>query len=508
MSGWSAVSRRLGRAAGRAACACLLALAPGQAISGQTVLEDAWYVLYLNGGKAGHLHEEVTERSQDGRTLYDTQTHEEFAFGRAGVSLRHIGDNLITEDADGRLVAFRQQVQGAVSLSLEGKVEGDELVITSSTAHSTLTKRLPAPEGLCPWALRRLGARMGLEPGTQYEAKAFVPEAPDRAVRISTRVLGREAVQVFEVTKRLFRRDSTLDIAPGLRSSEWVDAAGTVWLIRVQMPGVLTLESRRATRELALAPDDPADILAAAAIPTDKPIRSPRRLERLQILLGPSGGAGTALPDIPSDAWQRVERVPEGLRITVRRASGDPGKSYALPYAGKEYAALLRPNVWMEADDPAVANMSREAVSGATDALTAARRIEDYVESVIKSKDLSLGFATAAEAAAQKAGDCTEHAVLVAALARAAGVPSRVVGGLAYSEALPGTGAGGFGYHMWAEAYVGEWLPLDAALGSHDATHIAVVRSDLNEPGDLLAISSAISQLFGRLKVRVLEAGP
>ena len=76
--------------------------------------------------------------------------------------------------------------------------------------------------------------------------------------------------------------------------------------------------------------------------------------------------------------------------------------------------------------------------------------------------DCAVAFASAAETVRSLEGDCSEHAVLCAAMARAAGMPSRVVSGLVYLP--PGGGLGGergvFGYHLWAEALVGPdaWL--------------------------------------------------
>jgi len=199
-----------------------------------------------------------------------------------------------------------------------------------------------------------------------------------------------------------------------------------------------------------------------------------------------------------------VQYEAAGVRVSIRRAVGNTAVSYALPYAEGRYDELTQGNSWLEAEDPFVRQLSREATAGATDALTAARRIESHVREFIALKDMSMGMATAAETVRQKAGDCTEHALLVAALARAAGMPSRVVGGLAYAERLPGQAGGGFGYHMWAEVYVGEWLPLDAALGGHDATHLALTRSSLNGPSDPLLLSSDIARFLGRIRIQVL----
>jgi hypothetical protein len=67
-------------------------------------------------------------------------------------------------------------------------------------------------------------------------------------------------------------------------------------------------------------------------------------------------------------------------------------------------------------------------------------------------------FASAKEALRSGVGDCTEYSVLLAALARAAGIPARCPIGVVYTDRA-------FVGHMWTEVWVGEWRPLDAALG-------------------------------------------
>lgn len=163
----------------------------------------------------------------------------------------------------------------------------------------------------------------------------------------------------------------------------------------------------------------------------------------------------------------------------------------------------LQETPWLEITDSNVQRMSREAVGDETDALAAARKIETYVADRIADKGLGTGFATAAETARQLAGDCTEHAVLAAALARAAGLPSRVVCGLAYGGPMAGDTRARFYFHMWAEVYVGQWLPIDPALGSFDATHITFVDSDLARPDAIMDISSAVLQLPKNVEITV-----
>src|SRR5262249_46267411 len=59
------------------------------------------------------------------------------------------------------------------------------------------------------------------------------------------------------------------------------------------------------------------------------------------------------------------------------------------------------------------------------------------------------------EVLACRKGKCSEFATLFASMARAVGIPTRIVLG---DRLLPGM----WGGHMWNEAYVGRWIPVDA----------------------------------------------
>merc|ERR1712216_24526 len=63
-----------------------------------------------------------------------------------------------------------------------------------------------------------------------------------------------------------------------------------------------------------------------------------------------------------------------------------------------------------------------------------AYQLRETVSSHIKDKHLSTAYASASETARTGSGDCTEHAVLLAALLRARMIPSRVCHGLVYVE--------------------------------------------------------------------------
>jgi transglutaminase-like putative cysteine protease len=76
------------------------------------------------------------------------------------------------------------------------------------------------------------------------------------------------------------------------------------------------------------------------------------------------------------------------------------------------------------------------------------------------------GFDIASEVAVRREGNCKQFAVLMVALARSAGIPARMVFGLALIR--NGAKYGAFG-HAWAELQIeGHWMVADAALVGMD----------------------------------------
>ena len=170
----------------------------------------------------------------------------------------------------------------------------------------------------------------------------------------------------------------------------------------------------------------------------------------------------------PTTGEQRVRRIDGAVEITVCADCGDEAPSDAATLA-----ALLRPNRYVDSRDRDVTRFARRhARSVGVDA-----RMRALVEAVRQHMDGPIrydDYAPASRALATRSGDCTESAVLLAASARAIGIPARVVYGLAYASrfvAMPHA----FGPHVWMQAWDGtRWRSYDAGLGRFDAGHIAV----------------------------------
>jgi len=82
-------------------------------------------------------------------------------------------------------------------------------------------------------------------------------------------------------------------------------------------------------------------------------------------------------------------------------------------------------------------------------------------------------------------GDCTEHAIYLAALLRAVNIPARCVVGLMFLD-------GKFYYHMWTEAYLKKgWISIDPSFNqvNVDVGHIKFFHTALAQesPSDVIA---------------------
>lgn len=134
-----------------------------------------------------------------------------------------------------------------------------------------------------------------------------------------------------------------------------------------------------------------------------------------------------------------------------------------------------------------------------TDVYNRARRLRDAVKAHITTFNLKTGYASASETARRGEGDCSEHAVLLAALLRVDEIPSRVCSGIVYTEraahsylnsgdAVNGgrdrAVVGSFAWHAWTQALIGgKWMDLDATLHSsaYSVGHVLMGTSGMDD---------------------------
>jgi hypothetical protein len=383
-------------------------------------------------------------------------------------------------------------------------VEGEQETVTTTAMGAARKRVLPlAAKPVGPWRAERIPVEAGLEPGATHTIPQLMPSVG--LATMSVRVVGPEEVEDLDGARRtLVRYDTTLDVMP-MKIATWVTREGRVQRARVEIMG-LTIESFATTKERALGggetKETPIDVFEASLTKTSHLVPHARTLE--SALLRVTARPGAKLPPLEDDR-QKVERT-EGdvVWLRTRRVVPPAGATGTRPLADvpADLAKYLASTSMLQSDDPLIRTSAEEAIAGETDAWKAAQAIERWVHVGIAKKHMGVAFASALEVCKNREGDCTEHAVLLAALARAVGIPARVAMGTVYLTGI-------FGGHAWTEVWIaGRWYALDAALGRHgfvDPLHVTLGRLALEEGTYGLEFASFMDALGG-LGVDVLEA--
>lgn len=248
-------------------------------------------------------------------------------------------------------------------------------------------------------------------------------------------------------------------------------------------PMELRLEPAAVAKKL----DASADLLAASSIPVNKNLGSARKIEQLQVRVSNLGDF-----QIPQSERQQVVKGDGQICLNLRRDSPE-GLSETLSAADR--SRFLRDDAEVSLT-PRVRKLSRSIADPRDgDVLLRAAELQHWVYGNLQ-KTYSKSATNSEQVLENLAGDCTEHAILFVALARANGIPAREVGGLMYVQGLL---SGSFAWHAWAEVYTGKrWVGVDPTHDENliDATHIKMQRSH----DDL-----AWLEVLGRLRLEILD---
>lgn len=125
------------------------------------------------------------------------------------------------------------------------------------------------------------------------------------------------------------------------------------------------------------------------------------------------------------------------------------------------------PERWIESEDPSIAELARTLKR--EDVLATSVSIFEWIAKHIEREPLTKTERGALHALHKRSGDCTEHAYLFVALARAAGVPARAVSGFIVTrdQVLKPSE-----YHNWAEFHDGQtWRIADPHRNVFDSEY-------------------------------------
>ncbi len=252
-----------------------------------------------------------------------------------------------------------------------------------------------------------------------------------------------------------------------------VDATGNV-VHELMSLGTYDFERQDATQDEALAADGIFDHVTAFL--QKSPYRIPDGDMKAKIRYRfDTHGRTLALP---SGAGQHTWT--EGDKTWIQVCASCPPDVIEL--STEERARALAPSHWLESDDPKLAKVARNLTGHADSPAAKMRHLTEFVRGRMSTQIDMLGYGTALQALHSRRGDCTEYAVLLAALGRAAGVPTRIAIGRVYARRFENY-RHVFVPHAWVQAWTGAgWESFDAAIGTFDSTHLAFAVSYDGDP--------------------------
>ncbi len=439
-------------------------------------LGERWMGIYFKGTKIGYAHETI-QGQEHGYSIKE----------RVSMKLMIMGQSqkvdMVTEcmaDRKFNLQYFNfDLLTGSTQIKIDGQVVGKKLVLKVHSG-GRVTERVVSFEYIPFLAnnLRPFLIQRGLEPDRRYRVSIFDPSTMSLN-KVNLTVMGKEKITLGD--SDLWANRLKLSYR-GIGVNIWLDDEGSVLKEESPMGLVLVREEKHVAQGEGFGGE--VDIVQAVAVRSNIPIKDPRRVSFLKVNL-------KRIPLIKFGLNEGRQKL-TGNTLQVIKEEWRNSPSQQLPPGGKKVKGFLRPTALIQSDHPLMRRKAEEIVGKERGTVEAIRIINEWVYRHVEKKP-TLSLPSALEVLESGVGDCNEHAILMVALLRSLGIPSRPCVGVLYLR-------DGFYYHAWVEVWMGRWMSIDPTLNQlpADATHIKFVHGDIENWVDLVKI-------IGRLEVEVLE---
>lgn len=419
--------------------------------------QESWMSVFRHDQKIGYSHR-LLEEVSEGYRIYD-RSHLRLNVMGMIQDMKIKTEGTLKDDFS--LSAFSFELSsGLFDFSASGHVKGDMLYIQMDDQH--LEFPLSEPIYMIGGILDAAGVH-GLKPGETRAYYVFDPASFGRKP-VEVTLVGYETISIMEQPVKTLKY--SLDFM-GLRQTAWMTEDGDV----VKEEGLMGIRMVKADKKSALAdmgstglPDLTESISVAANIN----IKDQNSLPMLKMNL--SGATDKFFLDGGRQTY-------EGGTLTIEKEKLTPAP---MESRDAENISFLKPSAVIQSNHPKIKQQVSEILSMDDSAFTKTSKIMAWITQNIAKRPV-LSIPNALETLENRMGDCNEHAVLFAAMARAAGIPTQIEAGLVHME-------GRFYYHAWNAVFLGRWITVDALMGQlpADVTHIRLIRGNTMDQLDLV----------------------
>jgi transglutaminase-like putative cysteine protease len=467
---------------------------------------DLWDAAYLQGGRAGYVHIFAEELGPEGAKLLRTTMELRLTLKRFNDTVQLGMDTGTLETPAGAVsgVFMRQYLGKTKRLEVTGTVDGRQLKLEQDGSK---------PLSPAPWNESVLGLfrqqtlfeDRAVKPGDTFSYPSFEPSI-NLVLMNHVTVKDFEEVELFAGAKKqkLLRVESRPERIEKVQLpplTTWLDAERKQVRAEVEVPGLGKIYLYRTTRENALST---GQAVAKADIGLSQLVRLGQRISQPYDTTAAIYRIKVQGDDDPATTFAQDERQ------QVKNVQGNTFELHVRVKPGARAASLdaepgaeyLQSSYFINSEDARVRELARVAVGVEADPWQKALRVERWVRANMRNVNHE-ALAPADQVARTLEGDCTEYAMLTAAMCRAAGVPSRTAVGLIYADVK---GSPAFAFHMWTEVWArGQWLPLDATLGRGyvGATHLKIDAQSWHDTRTLTPLFPVV-RVLGRISIEVL----
>jgi len=436
---------------------------------------ESWMNISQNGRKIGYAHRRFS-RTDKGYHISESVFMRINTMGIVqGMTFKTEGKlrpdmTLSSFDFDLRSSLFRFQAKGVVEgkqVTLFTEMPGSEKKIVIS-----LKEAPRLANGILESS--RIGA---MKAGDSKTFHVFDPAVmAQRSVKVT--VVGDETVTMAGREKKA--RKVSVDFM-GVKQFAWVGEDGDV----LKEKGILGITLERVTKNEALSDfafSSSTDLTEMASVPSNVLIDDPSALTFLRMKI-----TGIEKDALYLDGGRQIFRN-NILYIQKETIPTRPLREINITAQND----FLKPGPFVQSDHPMIQAKVQEIISPDDPLAVRASKLVAWIYKRVEKRPV-LSVPNALETLNNMVGDCNEHAVLLAAMARAAGIPAQVEAGLVYQR-------GRFYYHAWNVLFLGTWVTADAVMGQvpADVTHIRFVRGEADRQIDLMAV-------IGKVKLKILE---
>lgn len=440
--------------------------------------DESWLGIYMGGAKIGYAGTVTKDTTWNGKPALKSWSVNVLKAEMLGSSMEMHIESTTWSDAKGAPQHMEMLMRSEGRLqTITADFKGKKIELVVDNSGQKTKKILEIPEGMkvvddpTASALDLMGKKVGqsypvlvLDPVTASLVRNDIVYTGRSRVKVRNDEFSAEVIEV---------RD------PRATTKVYLSSKGD--LIKVDGPvGMEMYPEPKTVAQKLTGTGATIDLAEATRVRTNQPIERSYATKKVELRV-----TGIDLGRIVSDDQQVIRKDGEGWSVTVQPKQA--GAGVPLDQAAQQQPEYLKPSMLITCDAPGIQDQAKKITLGAKTTMQAAERVRQYVLGLMQPNTGIGVLRDATEVISTKEGLCRDHAVLSAALMRAAGVPARLASGLIYAD-------GAYYYHAWAEAWNGtQWIGFDSTRpeSQFSAAHLRLAVGNVEEAFLFFVLSGA-----------------